>query len=495
MLTATAEQTRELAEDHAWLLTPDALNAHINGETRIPYHHIRVMGREIAVSLFDDDVFVHAIQTQNQIGKTSTCAEGLATWLFELFPTIPIIVGAATKEMSRRIGRAVRNNIEHNSDKLSVRLAPDSKANDRFHTTKGGSLLAVGVGGGVGWPATIFIGDDLLRNYAAAQNPKIRKAAVDWILDDVLGKLRKHQAVIEVPDGDGRMVKRRVEIPPMIYLPATRYHEGDPTGALEQLFPDRFRVTHFPALADPEIVDPDPLGRAPGEAVCPAFVTAEEMEERRQVVAPATWATLYQGTPMSLTGGLVNRDKWVWAEAAPRPSDRLLTATSWDLTFSETGASWVVAQLWTLVPSNVDTTLWDVYLLDQMRRKAGFIDQRKLVRHWLKKRARDASHHLIENKANGPAIISDLSRPWIDLDVEVQKGERRRQTKAGVGLEGGRRWPAITGIIPIEVNTSKLARVVDVSPLVHNGQVHLPTWWEPKEPLYDGDPGDRYHRR
>jgi len=479
----------EQRTEAAWMLNPATMAERLNEDGRVNYPHIDLIARENIASVLDPDVFVHVTQTQNQIGKSSTVAEGCVTWLLELFPTLPVMVGSHSKDLSRKTGRAVRNNFQNNPDKLSTRIAIDSKAADRWNTTAGGSLLATSVGGGVGWPATVFVGDDLLKNFIMAQNPANRQKAIDWLMGDVIGKLRKHR--VRIPD-DSKKGYHFFTIYPTILLPATRYHLDDPSGRMIEMFPDRHRVTHLPGIADSKITpDGDPLGRKDGEVVCPDFYSKAEMERLRDIMDEVTFATMVQGTPRNLTGGTINRDRWVWAKQAPDPEQRILTFTSWDLTFIETGASWVVGQYWTAMQSPTSPTLFDLYLLDQIRRKADFIDQRLIVRAFLQTHP-DATHHLIENKANGPAIIRDLSLPWIDTTFDgPEPGELRRSKAAAVGFGGPRKWPAVQGIIPVDPSTSKLARVLDISRLVHDGRVFLPEWWEPtSSPRYPGDVGD-----
>jgi phage terminase large subunit-like protein len=482
--------TDALRTDGMWMLNPATMGEALNPDLRVNHPHIDLIARENIRSVLDPDVFVHVTQTQNQIGKSSTVAESCVTWLLEMFPTLPIMIGSHSKELSRKSGRAIRNNFANNSDRLSTRLAPDSKAADRWNTTAGGSLFATSVGGGVGWPATVFVGDDLLKNFIMAQSADNRQKAIDWLMGDVIGKLRKH--IVRIPDAEAPGGFRRFTIHPTILLPATRYHLDDPSGRMMEVFPDRFRLTHLPGIADSRITpEGDALGREDGEVVCEDFYSATEMENLRDIMDDVTFATMVQGTPMNLTGGTIDRDRWVWATEAPALDERrLITFTSWDLTFTDTGKSWVVGQCWTALQSPMHPTLFDLYLVDQIRRKADFVSQRLMVRAFCAEHP-EATHHLVENKANGSALMADLALPWIDTTFDASPGELRRSKGATVGFDGTKKWPAIQGLIPIEPLGSKLARTIDVSRLVHDGRVFLPEWWQPKAgPRYPGDLGD-----
>ena len=474
---------RELLEP-TWMCSPALLAERINPESRKPYPHIVLMAEENMMSVLDPNIFVHATQTQNQVGKSSTVAEGVGTWLMEMFPTLPLMVGSHSAALSRRTGRAIRNNFEMNPGILRTRISKDSRASDRWHTTAGGTMIATSVGGGVGHSATVFIGDDLLRNFAMAQNPNNRAKAINWLMDDVIGKLRKH--IVQIPDGKGGT--KPFTIHPTILLPATRYHLDDPTGRMLEAFGDRARVTHLPGFADPEIMDPDPLGRKPGEVLCPDFYSKEEMVNLKSLMDPTTFSTMVQGTPRDLTGGLVNREWWAWSKKAPPVQERRATFTSWDLTFKQTGQSWVVGQLWCVTDNPVDPSFYNVHLLDQVRRKAGFLDQRLIIRAFAE-RYPEATHHLIEDAANGSAIIEDLSLPYVDTQVRDPSGARAAPQRGDA--IGEKRWPPMTGVVPVRASQSKVDRLLAVSPLIEGGRVLLPSWWEPQlEPRYPGDLGD-----
>lgn len=464
------------AEGRIRLLSPARTMEWItDGEIRA-YPHVQKVANDAAQAALDPSVFAHLIYLQNQVGK-STTVSGVASWLLELFPNVPLLIGAHTQELSRKMSREIRNRIQH-SGKLRTQLAADSKAAHRWHTEAGGSVVAVGVGGGVGWPATIAILDDLLKNWNEAQNKTTRDKVWNWVISDVFGRLRKRR--VRFADGSTAWLH------PTIIMPSTRYHEDDPPGRMmELLAPDEIRVTHLPALADPAIVDPDPLGRAPGEPLCPDFFSKEEMEQRRERVDPIIWATMYQGTPKNLTGGTIPRKDWVWAEQAPSPEDRLVTFTSWDLTFDDDGLSWVVGQLWCATQSIRADEHWELWLLDQVRRKADWVAQRKMMREFAAANP-DASFHLIERAANGHAMLKELQQVWIEVpEVHEQRSE------ADLHGRNYKRWEPMTGLVPVEpAGKSKFQRALRVRPYVTDGRVRLPSWWEPRSARWRGDDGD-----
>ena len=109
---------------------------------------------------------------------------------------------------------------------------------------------------------------------------------------------------------------------------------------------------------------------------------------------------------------------------------------SWDCTFKDTiGTDFVVGQVWGKRQS-------EYYLLDQVRDRMDFPATVRAVRalsfKWTKARAK-----LIEDKANGPAVIATLKRE-------------------------------IAGLIPVNPEGGKIVRANAIAPYVESGNVFLP---------------------
>ena len=110
--------------------------------------------------------------------------------------------------------------------------------------------------------------------------------------------------------------------------------------------------------------------------------------------------------------------------------------TSWDLTFkSGENTDWVVGQVW-----QHDGAV--LRLLDQARGRWSFTatcqHMQQLAARWPQ-----ATAHLVEDKANGPAVIDALHSN-------------------------------ITGLVPVQPQGGKESRANVVQPLVEAGNVHLP---------------------
>ena len=111
-------------------------------------------------------------------------------------------------------------------------------------------------------------------------------------------------------------------------------------------------------------------------------------------------------------------------------------AQSWDMTFKKTtSGSFVTGQAWGRLQA-------DKFLLDQVRGRWDFVETIGEVK-LMSSKFPDTSAKYIEDKANGPAVISTLKRE-------------------------------ISGLIPYTPHGDKEARASAASPQAHSGNVYLP---------------------
>jgi predicted phage terminase large subunit-like protein len=134
------------------------------------------------------------------------------------------------------------------------------------------------------------------------------------------------------------------------------------------------------------------------------------------------------------SGGIFKRTWWRFYREAPARFDEVIQ--SWDCTFKDLATSdYVVGQVWGRVGA-------DAYLLDQVRGQmdlpATLVAVRALSAKWP-----NSYTKLIEDKANGPAVIASLRHE-------------------------------LAGLIPVNPEGGKVARAHAVSPQVEAGNVHLP---------------------
>ncbi|MEM7096179.1 MAG: hypothetical protein AAF567_24450 [Actinomycetota bacterium] len=469
--------------------TPDILAAKL--DPRFKRHpHIKLIAVAILEAIFDPNIDCVIIRTPPRVGK-STIVNWVIVWLLDWFPELPIITTSYAIRLSRRNSRRIRNIFARYASKLRTAIGEDQTAAEQWETDQGGGVLASAVRAALsGFDAGVVFVDDPHKSWAEAQSPVIRDGTWDWFESEAETRAMEYTFLVG---------GKPVTIYPTYVLVHTAFHPDDLSHRAEKKYsamvdPDtgkvenRCKVVHIPAIADPNIVDPDPLGRDPGESICEEMHPAKRYRRIFAATSKFIVAALYQGAPLSTEDELVERAWWSWADKPPKLERRIATFTSWDLTFKRTGKSWVVGQLWTITRSLTEPDKLEFWLLDQIRRKAGFVEQRLIIRAFAEKHP-DADWHLIEDAANGPAIIDDLRLPWIDTQAHGDDGTRRPAVRSD--LYGEKRWPAVAGVVAVPAVGTKPDRLVGVSPTIRDGRCHLPAWWEPtSEPRYPGDRGD-----
>lgn len=231
----------------------------------------------------------------------------------------------------------------------------------------------------------------------------------------------------------------------------TRWHENDLTGRmLAAEDGHRWRVINIPALADhkPEEGQVDLLGRKPGEWLKSARGrTASEWEQIRISVGSRVFTALYQGRPSPDAGNVWQRQWWrryqepLWSQHPTTPeawlvhdADEILISV--DCAFKDTKSSdFVVMQVWARRGAMA-------YLVDQVRKRLSFTDTvtalLALIAKWPQ-----ASRKLIEDKANGTAVINSLKSK-------------------------------VPGLVPVNPTDSKYGRATAVAPFIESGNVLLP---------------------
>jgi len=357
-----------------------------------------------------------------QEGKSQRVSRSYPSWILNRDRTKRIASVSYSKDLAVRWGRTVRNDIEANPD-LEIKIAGDSRAASEWRVAgSDGGMICVGIGGGLtGRPVDVLLIDDPLKGQAEADSPYYREACWEWWQTTGSARLPEDATVV---------------------LVSTRWHHDDLAGRLLAEDRDRWRYINVPAQA---ISEPDILGRAVGEYMpSTRGRTVAGWEQRKKDAGTRGWQALFQGDPTPAEGGTFKRDWWQIAgiERAPmvdgvrRAIGMDLVIISVDATFKDSKKSdFVVMQVWGKRGGRA-------YLLDQVRARMDYPTTKRELRA-LYDRWEGVSAVLIEDKANGPAIISELSSE-------------------------------IPGIIPFTPHESKEARANAVAAFVESGSVELP---------------------
>jgi predicted phage terminase large subunit-like protein len=354
---------------------------------------------------FSDDVANRrsprlAITMPPQFGKSMHCAELLPPWHLGQYPRHNAVVISYALSPARDRVRAARDIAVESKPifpDLTISRATRAKVDWRLENARGrtlGGCLAVGIGGSLtGKQADFIVFDDPHKNWMDAFSPLKRDNVWDFF---------RSVAFTRLSPGGG------------ILLIQTRWHEDDLWGRIQRETPDGWTFVELPAIALKDEYRADgSLARRKGEALHPERRSLAQLENIRASIGPYVWSSLYQCQPSSPGGSIWRRD-WFkfWnhqhlnatqAEAGwrTRPDKFDQVVCSWDLTFGSMSksASFVVGQVWGRQGE-------DCYLLEEWRRRAGFTESAKAIAQMAAKYPQ--AINLVEDKANGPAVLDHL---------------------------------------------------------------------------------------
>lgn len=349
-------------------------------------------------------------------GKSEMISFWFPIWFLARHPDKKIILCSYEAEFAASWGMRVRNAIVDFGSELGLEIDETAGAAKHNWILKtGGGMITAGAGGPItGKGAHCLIVDDPIKNSEEAQSETLRESLWNWWQTTAFTRLE--------PGGFTVMV-------------ATRWHQDDLLGRLEQAQLEggpKWDSIKLPALAESN----DPLGREPEAPLWPERIDMEMLNDIRSGMSPYNWSALYQQRPSPEEGGGVKRKWWGYYHAGHPPVDMETQIQSWDLSFKDAKTSdFCVGQVWGRKGGRF-------YLLDQVRERMNSVDVIKAVRN-LRLRHPKATAILIEDKANGPAVIATLQ-------------------------------DELSGIIPVKVKASKDARLQGILPIIESGAVHLP---------------------
>lgn len=388
-------------------------------------------------------------------GKSHLGSTYAPLWLLRKHPDWKLMLLSHSPNLAASWGRQVRRIVEDKGKHLGISIAPDAKAVTEWETTQKGSVVSRSVGQALaGLGARVMIIDDPVRDAASAASEAFRDAQWTWWQMDA---------------------STRLEPPSLVIVIATRWHEDDLIGRLTS--PEHSPDTHqdweqivIPAIANhrPEKGEVDVLDREPGEPLLSPIVkddTPDKARKRfatiRSTVGAYGWAALYDQKPAPAAGAILSVDWWrFWSTNPAHVTEdgrvrlldddmlaRGIVIESWDATFKETKDSdYVVGQRWGRVDANQ-------YLLAQRRDRMSFTKTIAAMKAFGSEGIGGdrVIRRLIEDKANGPAILDTLR-------------------------------DELPGLKPINPRGSKEARARAVAPLVESGNVYLP---DPRMPGFE----------
>lgn len=356
-----------------------------------------------------------------QHGKSQSITETLPSWYIGRYPSKRIIEVSYGDDLARKFGRRNKQKINEFGKKLfNIEISNDTRSDTEFEIKDHrGSMISRGIMAGLtGQPGDLIIVDDPIKNRQEADSETYRER----IWEEWLNSL-----------------KTRLSAKGKVIIIQTRWHEDDLSGRIIRENSEKYYELNIPCEAEED----DILGRNVGDALFPEIGKDNEwLQDFKKSYMTSqgsrAWNALFQGRPTSQEGNLIKREWWQYYDTLPQMATKLISV---DAAFKDKDDSdFVVIQVWG--KSNAD-----MYLIDQHKARMNLLATIKAIRLMIRKHP-DAHLKLIEDKANGSAIISMLHHE-------------------------------IGGIVPVNPQGGKVSRVNAVSPYIESGNVYLPrksTW-------------------
>ena len=331
-----------------------------------------------------------------QHGKSELCSKWLPVWFLARWPKKRVILASYGDDFAATWGFKAREVVNKHGDKVGIALDRRSTAAAEWSLVSGGGMKTVGAGSGLaGRPAELMIIDDPHKDPSEARSETLQEKIWDWFTSVAYPRLQ--------PSG-------------VMILISTRWHETDLYGRIKRVSMDKtsnfygkVAEIRLPAFAE----ENDPLHREIGESLWPAHYSMQDYLDRKALNEGYNWAAVYQQRPSPDKGNRILRDWIQYYTVPPGSFDYMLQ--SWDFSLKDQRRNDpVVGQVWSTKGS-------DVFLLDQIRDRMdlprSIVALRSLTAKWP-----GAWLKLVEDKANGPAVIQSLRHEISGLTSWPPKG-------------------------------------------------------------------------
>lgn len=297
-------------------------------------------------------------------------------------------------------------------------LKQDVNRQNEFKNNHQGFMLSTSVGGALtGEGGDVIIIDDP-QNPLMANSEAEREASVNFFKNTLQTRLNdpKTGAFIVIMQ---------------------RLHENDLTG---HILSESLGYEHLclPAIAEERTVIHFPISgqeitREPGDILNEGRFDAEVLDNMKRSMGSVQFAGQFQQTPAPAEGIIFKRE-WLTSfyTEAPRTTD----IQSWDMAFTKSEGSAKVAGF------VLGRRGADIYIKDLVNDKMDFTESVAAVRT-LSGKWKSARAKVVENKANGPAIVNTLKKE-------------------------------IAGMVEFNPKGSKEERAMSVTPYFEAGNIHFP---------------------
>jgi len=322
-----------------------------------------------------------------QHGKSELISRLLPPYLFMRLIDIRIAQACYALDLAREMGRHVKAIMASRryknliADKKILFKKPISRANEFTLAFGHGSYLCVGVGGGLtGRPVDLLIIDDPVKNHEQALSETVTKSVAAWY---------ETTSTTRMSENSGKIIMATswtdLDLPSIV----SEKNEGKPN----------FKLLSFPALNYQNEINYNPDLKE--GALVPELHSERQLREIKSELSEIWWAALYQQSTRGQGGNIFKEIGWREYGKNDLPARFERVIASIDCAFDDKNTSdYVVISVWGCFGRKK-------YMIHQVREQMSFTDT-KTIAASLPRMFPDIVATLIENKANGPAVISEL---------------------------------------------------------------------------------------
>lgn len=393
--------------------------AYVGGETWKRTRFAEYVARELQEFVETDtgnayDILI--LETPPQHGKSMTVTEALPSWVLGRHPDWKVILASYNDDSAERFARRNKEKVAAFGETLfGIRIGSVSRATEfELKAKKGqtpGRLISRGMLAGItGNSADLLIIDDPIKNRTEADS-EMRRTQIwnEWL----------------------NSLKSRLAAGAKVVVVMTPWHEDDLAARLLAA-EENIRLVRLPVEAE----DNDPLGRTPGEPLCPELGKGEKWLKQFKKSyrndaqgGERAWTALYQCSPRVEEGGVVKRTWWRYYDKGTvcRFAREVISV---DAAFKGGEKNdFVAIEVWGKLGN-------DYYLRYCVNRHMDFPQTLTAIRT-VRQLYPEAMTVLIEDKANGSAIIQTLQKEMFCVPVNPLGGKEARVNAVSPAIESG----------------------------------------------------------
>ena len=352
------------------------------------------------------------IEAPPQHGKSLTVTEAFPSWYMGRHPEDRVILASYDSEFAERFSRRNKEKVKQfGKNVFGVSIGIVDRAQEFELDNAKGRLISRGIMSGItGNPANLVIIDDPIKNRQEADSPTYRARLWEEWQSSLKSRLAAGGKVIVI---------------------MTPWHEDDFAARL-LINEKNVKVLRLPIEAQ----EGDPLGRKIGEPLCPELgKDAAWLADFKQSYladpkgGARAWAALYMCSPRTESGNLIHREWWRYYN----PKEIRTFATEYvsvDAAFKDGEHNdFVSIQVW----AKLGNDYYLRYCLNQHLDFPGTIAALRTVKQLFP----GAKTVLIEDKANGSAIVQTLRKEMFCIPINPQGGKVARVNAIAPAIESG----------------------------------------------------------